>query len=1189
MSGSEDPPPYSTIKRPGKRKGKEVCIERRDSVGSWKLKCKQDWIRRNPKKNGLIRLYTANSEKSTVICISMDETVGEICEKLEINSIYVQIGNLHIRQLVCEARPLWLQNDVLATVGHDNIQDVMSMGDSEYLRFTICFFVDCPVFHLDDNGFASILLSVCLIKKSGLLQKWSKKKCILFNGTIRLITFKDKEENGLSPDDEILLLTKLTSEIYDSSKGKCLKLAEKNGQHVLIWFEDPGDLNIWYEKISKCQMVPNCDLSDRFLVHLPEYLFAIEKNRSISNINLRRNSLVCRDNETAKSMMIGYIDDLIRFTSLKVLNLADNALRSFPTSLTQIVTLIELNLGDNQISTVAPAIGNLKSLKVLNLGNNWLATLPPTLGECSQLTVLDLTFNRFKQVPEILYGLHRLEGWLLAGNEIGAFNLTAVSNVSSLNLRLNNLSNNLSLNSVNFSNLTKLDVRNGGFIDKLDLSNLSHLQILYCQHLGLKELVINGSNIRQLYASHNHLKELIIMPVPFKLIAIDVSHNLLKSFPEWIPELNGLISIYATNNCIEILPYRLFMNMPSLRFLNIKTNRLTKLPEIVENCCIEEMDISNNFVTLLSPNLFKCAHRLTSLNVSNNRLKELPSPNNFNDLNRLQVLRMSRNELDEGVISVIVALRKLRVLDLSYNCLRFFSDSGLGQLKFMEEINLSGNKLTSIGKEFMEMENLVCLRLHSNRLSSVPDFSGSKTLKIIDVSNNRLTKLVPDNFITSKLKFLDLTCNGTTTQLLTLEMAKANQKSISIEDIGNQNLQHNLQFGFSESSGDKVKMSIKQIRPKEGDRIIFGMVNGFSNTEMAVKIKHLLEDYLERQRFVNLDTLKKALLRAHIRLGKDANRLGGSALVLSIQDQYLFCANSGNIGGIVVKTDSSYIELTHQIDPLKGEEYERLRNANAIITENNLINGICSVGRSLGYSYLFPAIFPGPETLAIQITPLDEFVVLGNGEVFKNIEIREIVECLKSTGNCHQGAKKIQDLVQANDFKGNVSIIVVKLNNRTRRFSSERGKSQVNDSSSDDNTLKKIEERLEQISLAISKMETETVSSSNHSPVVLNHSPVKHSPVGIRYSPLTPPNKHSPVILERKSVRKSKRQVPIQYIRSSSVSTEEFRDKSTLNKRENSVPSLPLQLAKESLTKPLLYYAEDGMAIYTRSFQSDLV
>jgi len=51
-----------------------------------------------------------------------------------------------------------------------------------------------------------------------------------------------------------------------------------------------------------------------------------------------------------------------RFKQLRVLNLADNDLRTFPLSICYIATLVQLNFASNKLSDIPPSICKLKQL-----------------------------------------------------------------------------------------------------------------------------------------------------------------------------------------------------------------------------------------------------------------------------------------------------------------------------------------------------------------------------------------------------------------------------------------------------------------------------------------------------------------------------------------------------------------------------------------------------------------------------------------------------------------------------------------------------------------------------------------------------------------------------------------------------------------------------------------------------------
>lgn len=142
----------------------------------------------------------------------------------------------------------------------------------------------------------------------------------------------------------------------------------------------------------------------------------------------------------------------------------------------------------------------------------------------------------------------------------------------------------------------------------------------------------------------------------------------------------------------------------------------------------------------------------------------MPPLNPFLDLNKVQQLFLSCNRLADDVIKIISGYRRLRVLDLAYNLIRnlddwlvfsiehrilgvihifsFVSFSFVDKLQFLEEINLSRNKLISLPQTLASLPKLTSLKAHSNRLTTIPDFSQCSNLKVIPDIDFRLLKQI---------------------------------------------------------------------------------------------------------------------------------------------------------------------------------------------------------------------------------------------------------------------------------------------------------------------------------------------------------------------------------------------------------------------------------------------------------------
>ncbi|VDM97626.1 unnamed protein product [Thelazia callipaeda] len=768
---------------------------------------KREWLQ-SGKDHGFVRLYAPVGTRSLVYPVTLATTAQDICSVLGFESIYLQIGGSRIRSLATGERPLHIQNEILSNIGRETKAECMNAGDATHLTHIFCFFIGRPEQATDGRASREILLAWCDVRKGRLLHKWSKRRCTLYNGTIRI-----EYENA---DDEILLLSRYRTDVAEGSRGKYLRLTDSSNIYCLH-FDAIGEMNLWFSRLLQTQIAPSCDLSDHRLLLLPDELFSVNVNRQVSTLNLRRNSLQFRPKNQIRSSLLGWLDDLGRLHALRSLNIADNSLYHFPNAVTCLKNLTELILSGNRITSVPLQMGELTNLTSLNLSNNWLKTIPNELSRCLLLSKLDLSFNRFDQIPDVFLTLKRVSHLEMAGNNITSSALQSLPciHVQKIDLRRNNLIRAVQLTSFICCVLTELDIRDNVNLSELDLTNLATVQVgtymadvlktIHCERLQLTNLQVNGTNLRYLYADHNDLSQAIIMPVPVQLIVFSIAHNHFSSLPEWLTDLPQIETISAHHNLITYLPQRIFMNVSKLKNLYLHHNQIERLPEVIENCSLEILSLYSNRIDELPNQLLRAAHKLKNLNVSYNRLKKLPPANTMLDLNRLQILRAASNLLDETVISVVVNCRRLRILDLSYNQLKFFDDSCLRRLIALEEVNLAANCLISISATFGELPNLQSLRVHSNDITTVPDLSQSPQLFLLDISNNELAHLDTDLCLAKPLKHLDLTCN----YLLQVDTnnirPKKHGRAVSVVNVGNECNSPTYHFGFCESTGHRNK------------------------------------------------------------------------------------------------------------------------------------------------------------------------------------------------------------------------------------------------------------------------------------------------------------------------------------------------------------------------------------------------
>lgn len=82
--------------------------------------------------------------------------------------------------------------------------------------------------------------------------------------------------------------------------------------------------------------------------------------------------------------------------------------------------------------------------------------------------------------------------------------------------------------------------------------------------------------------------------------------------------------------------------------------------------------------------------------------------------------------------------------------------------------------------------------------------------------------------------------------------------------------------------------------------------------------------------------LRKAILKTHENLGTKGERLGASVLVLKLNERHVLCASSGHVSALLVRRDGEIVHLAKEEAVTSKGEYERIRRANAIVTQVTL-------------------------------------------------------------------------------------------------------------------------------------------------------------------------------------------------------------------------------------------------------------
>ena len=200
------------------------------------------------------------------------------------------------------------------------------------------------------------------------------------------------------------------------------------------------------------------------------------------------------------------------------------------------------------------------------------------------------------------------------------------------------------------------------------------------------------------------------------------SLNLLDLFCDRLEQLD------ASDNAVA----QLAGAPPSLRSLNISSNRLTNLTSWAHLPNLQYLDVSNNGLDNLSA--FESLVHLRELKADANNISALHGITKLDGLIKLSL----RNNRIQAIDFADMDLARITHLDLSDNELNRVD--GLSSLPELRELCLNGNQLvefpTSANETCYELQ---CLALNGNRLSSIRLAKFAPDLRTLSLDNNRLS------------------------------------------------------------------------------------------------------------------------------------------------------------------------------------------------------------------------------------------------------------------------------------------------------------------------------------------------------------------------------------------------------------------------------------------------------------------
>ncbi|NWY28090.1 NRROS regulator, partial [Pheucticus melanocephalus] len=433
---------------------------------------------------------------------------------------------------------------------------------------------------------------------------------------------------------------------------------------------------------------------------------------------------------------------------LEVLSLKDNLLFTnyslTAAALSALPALRMLDLAGNQLreDMVSVLVSNLSSLESLSVARNIIMRLDSSIfTNLTELLELNLEKNYIFEIDNAFEGLQRLQRLNLAYNYLPClvgFDLTQ--------LRVLNLSNNVI-----------------EWFLTMEIDDLFELEVLDL--------------------SHNRLLFFPVLPRQSKLHSLLLQDNRM-SFYQRLPNGTSLANVtmqflIIDGNSTNITTVRLWdelchSNLSSLRLLDMSQNDVWGLPDdfLAQMPSLTHLKLNQNCLEAFHLSEEDSLARLTELDLSQNQLVELGVKVGTGDiLPSLQLFNLSTNRLQALPPRIFTHTRKITTLDLSYNRVDLCPQPGEAEspscvdirgVETLSHLSLAGCGLQGMGGRPFQGTSLMHLDLSDNRQLLSRDLAWLQdlvlTLQVLSLRNTSLSSTTDFSALSSLVR-LDLSGN----------------------------------------------------------------------------------------------------------------------------------------------------------------------------------------------------------------------------------------------------------------------------------------------------------------------------------------------------------------------------------------------------------------------------------------------
>ena len=253
-------------------------------------------------------------------------------------------------------------------------------------------------------------------------------------------------------------------------------------------------------------------------------------------------------------------------------------------------------------------------------------------------------------------------------------------------------------------------------------------------------------NIKSLVINNSEIETLVDINCFKNLIELEISNSKVSNFKQ-ISELNSLLKLSLTK--IKLLDYQLneidWGRLENLVYLDISNNSISSFSECLKSRNVKNIKASNNKISY-----FTVSSSLELLDLSNNNLPDLE----LSGMN-LKKLNVSFNKIESFKLTKNISLIDI---DLSNNKLKVLNFDDENKIKIL---SLSNNKLDdSIYINISKCSNLENLDINHNKVSLLENLSTLNKLKSLNITNTRISEIslndIPDSLKEIQISKLEI-------------------------------------------------------------------------------------------------------------------------------------------------------------------------------------------------------------------------------------------------------------------------------------------------------------------------------------------------------------------------------------------------------------------------------------------------